>query len=81
MHDLEKARQRMIGTPEAARQALAPAGFSALAMEAMLRATPDLLLPGHAGIEPLAAQRRSCGLLGADFTYEQLVDTSALPGG
>lgn len=81
LHGLEKARQRMAGEPEAARQALAPAGFSASVVDAMLHATPDSLWPARAGIELLAALRRRCGLPGADITYEQLVDTSALPGG
>lgn len=81
LHGLEKARQSMVGTPEFARQKLALAGFSAPAVDAMLRAAPDSLLPARAGIELLIAQRRRCGLPGADIAYEQLVDTSALPGG
>lgn len=81
LYGLEKARQRMVDAPEAARRALALADFSAPTVEAMLRATPDSLLPGRAGVELLIAQRRRCGLPGADITYEQLVETSVLPAG
>lgn len=79
LRGLEKARQRMGSEPEAARKALALAGFSASAVDAMLRAAPASLCPDRAGIELLIAQRRRCGLPGADTTYQKLVETSALP--
>jgi ABC-type nitrate/sulfonate/bicarbonate transport system substrate-binding protein len=81
LRGLENARRRMASDPEAARQAMARAGFSASVVGAMLRATPVSLRPDRAGIELLIEQRRRCSLPGADTTYEQLVDVSALPAG
>ncbi|OUM01614.1 ABC transporter substrate-binding protein [Variovorax sp. JS1663] len=76
---LENARRRMASDPEAARQALAPGGFPAPVVDAMLRTAPASLCPSRAGIELLIAQRRRCGLPGADTTYEELVEASVLP--
>ena len=81
LRGLDNARQRMLGDPQAARQALALAGLSASAVDAMLRATAASLCPDRAGIELLIEQRRRCGLPGADTTYEKLVETSTLPAG
>ena len=79
LRSLENARQSMEKAPEAARQALALAGFSAPAVDAMLRATPASLCPDRAGIELLIEQRRRAGLPGAATTYEGLVESSVLP--
>lgn len=81
LRGLENARQRMRSDPQPARQALMLAGFSASAVDAMLRATPASLCPDRVGIELLIEQRRSSGLPGAETTYEKLVEASALPGG
>lgn len=81
LRGLEGARKRMSKDPEQARQALTLAGFSALAVDSMLLATPASLYPDRAGIELLIEQRRSSGLPGADTTYEKLVEASALPEG
>ncbi|MDN8618824.1 ABC transporter substrate-binding protein [Variovorax ginsengisoli] len=76
---LDRARQRMSEDPNAARQALALAGFPAPAVEATLRTTAASLCPDRLGVELLIEQRRMAGLSGADTTYEELVDTSVLP--
>ncbi|MDM0059155.1 ABC transporter substrate-binding protein [Variovorax fucosicus] len=81
LRGLESARERMGSDPESARQALTLAGFSASAVDAMLRATPASLCPDRAGIELLIEQRRSSSLPGADTTYEKLVEASTLPKG
>ena len=79
LRSLENARQSMEKAPEAARQALALAGFSAPAVDAMLGATPASLCADRAGIELLIEQRRRAGLPGAATTYEGLVESSVLP--
>jgi len=76
---LDGARRRMAADPDAARRALALAGFPAPAVEAMLRTTAVSLRPGRLGVELLFEQRRKAGLPGAEITYEELVDTSILP--
>lgn len=76
---LDRARQRMSEDPDAARQALALAGFPAPAVEAMLRTAPVSLRPDRLGVDLLVEQRRKAGLPGADTSYEELVDTSVLP--
>lgn len=76
---LDIARQRTVSEPDAARQALALSGFPAPAVDAMVRSTPASLRPDRSGVALLIEQRRSIGLPGADTTYEQLIDTSALP--
>lgn len=81
LRGLENARQRMGIDPQSARQAMMLAGFSASAVDAMLRAMPASLCPDRVGIELLIEQRRSSGLPGAETTYEKLVEASALPGG
>jgi len=78
LRSLESARQSMEKAPEAARQALAMAGFSAPVVSAMLGATPASVFPDRAGIELLIEQRRRAGLFGAATTYEALVESSLL---
>lgn len=81
LHGLESARKRMGSEPDAARQALAGAGFPAEAVEAMVRCAPVSLCPDRTGVELLIEQRRRLGLPGADTVYEKLVDPSVLPEG
>lgn len=78
LRSLESARQSMAKVPAAARQALAMAGFSAAAVDAVLSVTPASLFPDPAGIELLIEQRHRAGLPGAATTYEALVESSLL---
>ncbi|WP_436291421.1 ABC transporter substrate-binding protein [Variovorax sp. LjRoot178] len=79
LRGLESARKRMGSDPDAARQALAFAGFPAAAVEVMVRYAPVSLHPDRAGVELLIEQRRLVGLPGAGTVYEELVNPSVLP--
>lgn len=76
---IDSARKRALSDPEAARQALAFAGFPDAAAEAMIRATAVSLRPDREGVQLLIEQRHKAGLPGADITYEDLVHGTLLP--
>lgn len=62
-----------------ARNMLTAAGCPANAVQAMLAAVPDSLLPVRRGVDLLIRQRREVGLPCGDNSYESLVDASMLP--
>jgi hypothetical protein len=76
---VDVARQRIKTHIGGARKVLLGAGFPAPAVEAMLTATPRSLRPSEAGIGLLIGQRQRLGLPGANLSYADLVDVSAVP--
>ncbi|WP_369641544.1 ABC transporter substrate-binding protein [Acidovorax sp. A79] len=76
---LNRARKRMVSSPDAARQALVLAGFPVPVVDVMLKVIPRSLCPDRAGVELLIRHRREVELPGADTTYEELVNFSVLP--
>ncbi|WP_341318514.1 ABC transporter substrate-binding protein [Paraburkholderia sp. IMGN_8] len=73
---LERARRRISGNAESARQAVLAAGFPGTVAEAMIAQNPGSLRPTTEGIALLIAHRRSLGLVGADNDYWTIVDDS-----
>jgi ABC-type nitrate/sulfonate/bicarbonate transport system substrate-binding protein len=78
LEGLTRACERMRTDQDRAGSILTDAGFPAIAVQAMLAAVPDSLMPARRGVELLIGQRREVGLPGGDNTYESLVDTSML---
>lgn len=77
---LDKVLKRTNESPSAAREALVQEGLSVQAADSMVKMAPTTLCPNRSGVELLIRQRRQIALLGADTSYEQLVDLSLLPG-
>lgn len=78
LSQLSQALRRMPANPGDLGAALASQGLPASAVEAMLTTLPRELVPDPRGVELLITQRRRLGLVGADATYQQVVDTSLL---